>query len=105
MAAATIYYTVNGAAPTTSSTGYSGPFTVSNSETAKAIAVSAGEALALRNTLRFNICMDGFPIDSWAGRHEAGVLRSCATTALKYLEDVAIGSALINGVLFVSLNE
>jgi hypothetical protein len=42
-AAATIYYTVNGATPTTSSTVYSGPFTVSNSETVKVIAVSAGE--------------------------------------------------------------
>jgi Chitobiase/beta-hexosaminidase C-terminal domain len=42
-AAATIYYTVNGATPTTSSTVYSGPFTISNSETIKAIAVSAGE--------------------------------------------------------------
>jgi hypothetical protein len=49
--------------------------------------------------------MDGLPIDSWAGSHEAGVLRSCSTTALKYPDDVAIVSALINGFLFVSLNE
>jgi hypothetical protein len=42
-AAATIYYTVNGATPTTSSTVYSGPFTLSNSATVKAIAVSTGE--------------------------------------------------------------
>lgn len=39
---ATIYYTTNGATPTTSSATYSGPISVANSETVKAIAVAAG---------------------------------------------------------------
>jgi len=41
---ATIYFTTNGSAPTTSSTVYSGPITVSASETLRAIAVAPGDA-------------------------------------------------------------
>ena len=39
---ATIYYTTNGTAPTTSSTKYTGPVTVNANETLEAIAVQAG---------------------------------------------------------------
>jgi CRISPR/Cas system CMR-associated protein Cmr3 (group 5 of RAMP superfamily) len=41
-AGATIYYTTNGTAPTTSSTKYAGAITVSSSETVEAIAVATG---------------------------------------------------------------
>jgi hypothetical protein len=42
-AGATIYYTTNGTAPTTSSTAYTSPIAVSSSETVQAIAVATGD--------------------------------------------------------------
>jgi hypothetical protein len=52
---ATIYYTTNGIAPTTSSTVYSGPLSVGGSETLSAIAVAAGSSTSALQTAAYTI--------------------------------------------------
>ena len=52
---ATIYYTTNGTVPTTSSAVYSAPFTVSASETVKAIAAASGYANSSVASTAFSI--------------------------------------------------
>ena len=41
---ATVYYTIDGSTPTTSSTKYTGPITLTKSETLKFIAVHSGDS-------------------------------------------------------------
>jgi hypothetical protein len=54
-AGATIYYTTNGTVPTTGSTVYSGPITVSSDETLKAIAVAGGYINSVVGTATYGI--------------------------------------------------
>jgi hypothetical protein len=52
---ATIYYTTNGTAPTTSSSVYSSPITVSSTETVKAIATASGRTQSAVRTAAYTI--------------------------------------------------
>jgi hypothetical protein len=52
---ATIYYTTNGSTPTTSSAVYSGPVTVSSTETVQAIAVASGYSTSAAGSVTFTI--------------------------------------------------
>jgi lysophospholipase L1-like esterase len=52
---ATIYYTTNGSTPTTSSQVYSGPFTISATTTANAIATSSGDTQSALATANYSL--------------------------------------------------
>jgi hypothetical protein len=54
-ASATIHYTTNGSTPTTSSSVYSGPITISTSETLKAIAVASGSSVSAPASATYTI--------------------------------------------------
>jgi hypothetical protein len=54
-AGTTIYYTINGTTPTTSSSVYSGPITVSSSETLEAIAVETGYTTSAAGSAAYTI--------------------------------------------------
>ena len=55
LAGTTIYYTTNGTAPTTSSSVYSGPITVSASETLSAIAIESGYTVSPEGAAAYTI--------------------------------------------------
>lgn len=59
---ATIYYTTNGQQPTTSSSQYTGPISVSSSEFVQAIAVEAGYTDSLVAAVNYEIAPAGTPL-------------------------------------------
>jgi hypothetical protein len=59
---ATIYYTTNGKQPTTSSTQYTGPISVSASEVVQAIAVETGYTDSLVGAANYQIAPAGTPL-------------------------------------------
>ncbi|WP_263352726.1 chitobiase/beta-hexosaminidase C-terminal domain-containing protein [Acidicapsa acidisoli] len=61
---ATIYYTTNGTTPTTSSTKYTGPITVSTTETVEALATAPGYATSTVASGAYTITVPGFTLSA-----------------------------------------
>ena len=87
---AAIYYTINGSTPTTSSTQYTGPITVSSSETVKAIATATGYSQSAVGSASYTIGVPQIP--SFVQGNTTGATSSASTIA--YTNNVAAGDAL-----------
>jgi hypothetical protein len=85
---AAIYYTTNGMAPTTSSTQYSGPITVSSSETVEAIATATGYSLSAVGSATYSIGVPQVPTFVQSQATNGGA------STLAFASNVTAGDAL-----------
>jgi len=114
---AKIYYTTNGTTPTTSSTLYSGPITVSASETIEAIAAASGYTTSAVATAAYTINIAMTPAATPTFSPAAGTYSSAQTVTISdATSDAAIhyttngttpttSSALYSGPITVSASE
>jgi len=85
-AGATIYYTVDGTTPTTSSAVYSSPITVSATETVKALAVVSGYSNSAIGTAAV--------YDQWPWRPTINFASTFTSTGLNLVGSKIVGGAL-----------
>jgi hypothetical protein len=88
---AKIYYTTNGTTPTTSSTLYSGPITVSASETIEAIAAASGYTTSAVATAAYTINIAMTPAATPTFSPAAGTYSSAQTVTIS---DATSGAAI-----------
>ncbi len=93
-AGATIYYTTNGTMPTTSSTVYSGPITVSTTETLEAIAVETGYNNSAVATAAYTISSTALPAPTFSP------IAGTYTTS----QSVTIGDATAGTTIYYTTN-
>ena len=109
---ANIYYTTDGSTPTTSSTLYAGPITVSSSETIKTIAVASGLTNSAVGSARYTI-RTGTPTftpvpGTYTGSQSVRILDSTTSANIYYTTDGSTpttSSTLYAGPITVSRSE
>jgi hypothetical protein len=81
---ATIYYTTNGKQPTTSSSKYTGPISVSSSEVVQAVAIQTGYTDSFVATANYQIAPSGTPLINFPGGFAgaSNLVTSVGTTRL-----------------------
>jgi len=79
---ATIYYTTNGSTPTTGSTVYTGPISVSTSETVKAIATASGYTQSAVGSAAYTISSGGGVVATPTFSPAAGTYSSAQTVTI-----------------------
>jgi hypothetical protein len=91
-AGATIYYTTNGTTPTTTSSVYSTPITVSSSETLEAIATASGYSQSATGSAVYTI---GASVAIKTVQHNSGSTESGTSLAVAFPGNVTSGNVLL----------
>jgi hypothetical protein len=89
---ATIYYTTNGTTPTTTSSVYSTPITVSSSETLEAIATASGYSQSATGSAVYTI---GASVAIKTVQHNSGSTESGTSLAVAFPGNVTSGNVLL----------
>jgi hypothetical protein len=95
---ATIYYTTNGMTPTTSSTQYSGPITVSSTEAIKSIAAASGDTNSAVASATYTITTGSPPVTA------AKPTFSPAGGAFTTAQSVSISDATSGATIYYTTN-
>ncbi len=111
---ATIYYTTNGATPTTASSVYSGPITISATETLKAIAIATGFTSSSVTTATYTIASPAatpvlsLAAGSYAGTQTLTISDAVAGATIYYTTNGTVpttASNVYSGAITVSTSE
>jgi hypothetical protein len=111
-AGASIYYTTNGTTPTSSSTKYTGPITVSVTETVQAIAVETGYTNSSASSVLYTIASSGMvapnfslPAGTYTTAQSVAITEATAGATIYYTTDATpptASSAKYTGAITVS---